>query len=113
MALPSGSADLENCPVSEELLKKLLGTTLNAVAEISNQLSDEQRATLAVYCYRRSHFRRLGLSLAAQCNRQALIREAGHAGELIFAQSQMSGSTPEDMNVRPRGTKAPVSLHTV
>ena len=64
MGLPSGSADLENCPVSEELLKRLLDTTLNAVAEIGQQLTDEQRATLAIYCYRRSHFRRLGLSLA-------------------------------------------------
>ncbi|MEP5623824.1 MAG: hypothetical protein ABJP82_14740, partial [Hyphomicrobiales bacterium] len=88
MGLPSGSADLENCPVPEELLKKLMDATLNSTAEIDTQLSQDQRAALAVYCYRRSHFRRLGLSIAAHCDKNALVREAGHAGELIYAQSR-------------------------
>jgi len=110
---PSGSTDLEACPVSDDLLKRLLDTTLSAVADLGCQLPDPQRAALAVYCYRRAHFRRLGLTLAALCTQQSLVVEAGHAGELIFRQA--NASTPADMDndIRHRSSKASVSLHVV
>ncbi len=108
---PSGSTDLESCPVSDDLLKRLLETTLGAVKDLGRQLPDNQRAALAVYCYRRAHFRRLGLALAALCSRHALIAEAGHAGEVIFRQA--STGTDIDKDNRHRGHKAPVSLHVI
>ncbi len=110
---PSGSSDLESCPVSDDLLKRLLDTTFNAVTDVAGQLSEDQRAALAVYCYRRAHFRRLGLTLAALCSQHALVTEAGHAGELIFRQAKSAKPTDADMDIRPRGAKAPVSLHVV
>ncbi len=111
---PNGSTDLEACPVSEDLLKRLLDATLNAVSDVGGQLPENQRAALAVYCYRRSHFRRLGLSLASLCSRQSLVMEAGHAGELIHAQAAQVGDRPEGGSVsRPKGGKPPVSLHVV
>ena len=110
----SWSTDLENCPVSDDLMKRLLDATLNAVTEVSNQLSENQRAALAVYCYRRSHFRQLGLSLAAQCSRQSLVMEAGHAGEVIHAQASVEDTSPDRQpGRRSHGGRAPVSLHTV
>ncbi|WP_299480468.1 hypothetical protein [uncultured Roseibium sp.] len=109
----SGSTDLENCPVPEDLLKNLLDATLHVVSDIGSQLPDHQRAALAVYCYRRSHLRQLGLSLAALCSRTALVMEAGHAGELIHVQAQAHNVHDFDTGVRPRGGKAPVSLHVV
>jgi len=111
---PAGSTDLENCPVSDDVLKRLLDATLNAVADVGNQLPESQRAALAVYCYRRAHFRKLGLSLAALCSRQSLIMEAGHAGELIHLQAVSAGSAASGRpGSLPRGGKAPVSLHVV
>lgn len=111
---PIGSTDMENCPISDDLLKRLLDATLNAVTDVADQLPEEQRAALAVYCYRRSHLRRLGLSLAALCSRQVLVMEAGHAGELIHMQaSSVNKHADNDANHRPRGGKAPVSLHVV
>ncbi|CTQ52639.1 hypothetical protein LP7551_01158 [Roseibium album] len=111
---PTGSTDMENCPVSDDLLKRLLDATLNAVTDVSGQLSEEQRAALAVYCYRRSHLRRLGLSLASLCTRQNLVMEAGHAGELIHLQANSTNKLADnDANHRPRGGKAPVSLYVV
>jgi len=110
---PTGSTDLETCPVSDDLLKRLLNTTLSAVADLGSQLPEAQRAALAVYCYRRAHFRRLGLTLAALCNRQSLVIEAGHAGELIFRQASAETSADPDKEIRHRSAKAPVSLHVV
>jgi hypothetical protein len=109
----SGSTDLETCPVSDDLLKRLLDATLNAVADVADQLPAQQRAALAVYCYRRAHFRRLGLTLAALCSKPALVAEAGHAGELIFRQASTLSPEDAETEARPRGGKAPVSLHVV
>lgn len=110
---PTGSTDLEACPVSDDLLKRLLDTTLSAVADLGGQLSEPQRAALAVYCYRRAHFRRLGLTLASLCSRQSLVTEAGHAGELIFNQAKAGMPAETEKDVRHRHNKAPVSLHVV
>jgi hypothetical protein len=109
----SGSTDLEDCPVPEDLLKRLLDATLNAVSDVGAQLSEAQRAALAVYCYRRSHLRQLGLSLAALCSRSALMMEAGHAGELIHVQAQASNVTEIGNPGRAKVGKSPVSLHVV
>lgn len=111
---PTGSTDLDNCPVSDDVLKRLLDATLNAVSDVGTQLPENQRAALAVYCYRRAHFRKLGLSLARLCSRQALVIEAGHAGELIHGQAASAGAMPEfERPDTPRGGKARVTLHVV
>lgn len=111
---PTGSTDLETCPIPDDLLERLLNATLNAVTDVGSQLPEEQRAALAVYCYRRSHLRRLGLSLASLCSRQSLIMEAGHAGELIHMQANAtSQSADNDAHPRARGSRPPVSLHVV
>ncbi|KZM51588.1 hypothetical protein [Labrenzia sp. OB1] len=111
---PTESADLDNCPVSDVLLKRLLDATVNAVTDVGNQLPDSQRAALAVYCYRRAHFRKLGLSLAKLCSRHSLVMEAGHAGELIHLQATASGpETDSRFSDVARGGKAQVSLRSV
>ncbi|WP_299811005.1 hypothetical protein [uncultured Roseibium sp.] len=111
---PTGSTDLDNCPVSDDLLKRLLDATFNAVTDVGNQLPDSQRAALAIYCYRRAHFRKLGLSLAALCSRHSLVMEAGHAGELIHLQAVAAGTETESrFNDAARGGKVQVSLRSV
>jgi hypothetical protein len=113
MPMAKGSADLETCPVTDDILKKLLDSALNATAEITGQWPAAQRAAMAVYCYRRAHLRRLGLQLAAQCEQSDLVREAGTAGEMIYLQSKTAGAATDDLKTRPRGTRPPVSLHIV
>ncbi|MES0880185.1 hypothetical protein [Roseibium sp. SCP14] len=110
----SDPTDSETCPVSDNHLERLLSATCNAVSDVSGQLSENQRAALAVYCYKRSHLRRLGLSLAALCTPQSLSMEAGYAGELIHAQAMRAGnSTDGTSDNLTKGGKAPVSLHLV
>ena len=110
----SGSIDIEGCPVAEEFLNTLLRLTPTDVTERTNTLPDEQRGQLAVYCYRRSHLRRLGLAIASQCSRRSLVEEAGHAGELIHFQAKnMSATLASDTYMSSRLPKRQISLHKV
>ena len=43
---PTGSTDMDTCPVPDDLMERLLAATVSAVAEVGNQLPDEQRAAL-------------------------------------------------------------------
>lgn len=113
MGLPSGSVDLEDCPVPEKVLRQLLDAAVNASFDIGPDLPETKRAELAVFCYRRAHLRQAGLVLAGQCNREALVREAGTAGEVIYTQSRQSSGQTEELRARPRGYKSPVSLRVV
>lgn len=110
---PSGSMDLESCPVSDDMLKRLVDTTADAVAEIGVELPERQRAALAVFCYRRAHFRVLGLALAALCSERALVQEAGVAGEIIHRQARSGGKTESSVPPVSRGGRPAVSLHVV
>ncbi|GAA0778793.1 hypothetical protein E1180_19535 [Roseibium denhamense] len=109
----SGSADLEICPVPDMFLKRLVDAGAAAVREIGDQLPERQRAALAVYCFRRAHWRTIGLSIAADCSRSLLVDEAGYAGEQIYQLSRQGATNEQDMKQRPRGTRPPVSLHVV
>ncbi|WP_417666657.1 hypothetical protein [Roseibium sp.] len=112
MSHQSESQDLEACPVPESVFARLLQASLSAAAEIAPTLPEEQRSRLAVYCYRRAHLRRLGLTLAAACSKRSLVEEAGHAGELIHFQAQnLEATVAGDRYMAPRHIKRPVSLH--
>ncbi len=110
----SGSIDIEGCPVAEEFLISLLQLTLKDVAERAETMPEDQRGQLAVYCYRRSHLRKLGLAVASQCSKWRLVQEAGHAGELIhFQATHLDLTLASDTYMSSRHYKRPVSLHKV
>lgn len=114
MSQKSKSVDIEGCPVAAEFLSTLLRLTLSDVAERSGDLPDEERGRLAVYCYRRSHLRRLGLAIASKCSKRRLVEEAGHAGELIHTQARnIDGTLASDTYMSSRHVKRPVSLYKV
>ncbi|NVK34447.1 MAG: hypothetical protein HWE23_08195 [Rhodobacteraceae bacterium] len=85
---PSNSYIAADCPVTEAFFAELVSVPLETAGVLVEKLSSTARASLAVYCYRRSHLRRLGLVVASKCARPHLVAEAGHAGELIHLQAQ-------------------------
>lgn len=112
--MTKGSIDLEGCPVPEEVLGELIQESLASASERARRLPDVQRNRLAVYCYRRAHLRRLGLAVAANCSRQGLVEEAGHAGEVIYRQALDPDATVAgDTYLTSRTGKRPVSLYRV
>jgi hypothetical protein len=46
------------------------------------------RASLALFCYRRSHLHDLGLAIAASCDESDLVRNGAVIGEILFARSR-------------------------
>jgi hypothetical protein len=91
--------------ISEELIGRLHGATEDSVlALVSNQ-----RASLAMHCYRKSHLRRTGLTIASTCDLVSLVQECGPIrGEAIFAQSRRKSEEPKRLwgRVRPTITLA-------
>ncbi|EFO34502.1 conserved hypothetical protein [Roseibium sp. TrichSKD4] len=112
--MTKGSTDMEGCPVPEEVLGQLIHETLSSVAEKTREMPEHQRSRLAVFCYRRSHLRRLGLAVAANCSRHGLVEEAGHAGEVLYQQAANPERTlASDTYLGSRHGKKPVSLRRV
>jgi hypothetical protein len=62
-----------------------------------------ERASLAMFCYRKSHLRRIGLAIDRTCDLTSLVQEWGVIlGQAIFAQSRERSEEPRRMRVRPR-----------
>jgi len=75
--------------VPEELVGRLQRASEKSVLELIATFSPQQRAWLAVFCYRRAHFHDLGLTIAASCEQSTLIQVLGTAmGTVLHAQSR-------------------------
>jgi hypothetical protein len=95
--------------VPERLIEHLYRASEDAVVEIATTLSPQQRASLAVYCYRRSHLHGIGLAVAATCDQLALTQALGTAlGSALFVQAQERNLERERAAVgqRPKVTLA-------
>lgn len=109
-----GSADanvLDECPIDEASFARLVKLSPAAGLDMVRALPEDIRAGLAVFCYRRTHLRRLGLTLAGSCSKKALVRESGHAGELIHMQAQnLEATLSGDRYLAPRFVRKSVTL---
>jgi hypothetical protein len=89
--------------ISEGLIARLHNATESTVLELVAALRSNQRATLAMHCYRKSHLRQTGLTIAGTCDLTTLVRVCGPLrGEAIFAQSRACSDKPRGVGrVRP------------
>jgi hypothetical protein len=85
----------EICPVREELLGELYSASKLDMPVVVTTLTPVTRALLALFCYRRSHLRRIGMAIAAGCDEDDLIRLGGRVGAHLFA---ISRDTPQKTN---------------
>jgi hypothetical protein len=75
--------------VPEELIGRLYRATESSVFEMLPELSVQDRAYLAMFCYRKSHLHRIGLAIAATCDESVLVQTWGTAlGQTLYAQSR-------------------------
>lgn len=75
-------------PISESLFNEMLHCEPAEAIEVAKKLPLENRARLAAFCYARRHLNHLGLLIASTCDRMALRRSFGTAGEIVFKQSR-------------------------
>lgn len=75
-------------PVSDDVFGSLAKADPADAVEIARSLPLENRARLAAFCYARRHTNHLGLLIASTCDRMALRRAMGMAGDILFQQSR-------------------------
>jgi len=81
--------------VPDDLIGRLYRATENTVAGLLPDLSSQERACLAMFCYRKSHLHRIGLAIAATCNESVLVQTWGTAlGQTLYAQSREAPPSP-------------------
>jgi hypothetical protein len=78
----------EGCPISLEMLGRLRRGDEQALAAVLPDLTEQQRAQLAIFCNSRQHLRELRLQVAAVCEEHSLVRLAGSAGSVLFSQAR-------------------------
>ncbi|BCM84014.1 hypothetical protein NS228_19370 [Methylobacterium indicum] len=78
----------DDCPVSLDVLGTLYRGDSEVVETVLADIPSGTRARLAAYLYGKSHLHALGLRVASACTETDLVRVAGHAGAVLFAQSR-------------------------
>jgi hypothetical protein len=95
---------------SDEMLARLYRNGEEGVRDIIAALSPLQRAHLAMFCYRKSHLHRIGLAIAASCDKTILLQAFGTAlGRILHAQSREYSL---GLGRVPAGSKPKVTLAT-
>jgi hypothetical protein len=97
--------------VPEELIGRLYRATESSVFEMLPDLSLQDRAYLAMFCYRKSHLHRIGLAIAATCDENVLVQTWGTAlGQTLYAQSREAPPMPQRA---PGQHRAKITLATL
>src|SRR5262244_3357286 len=97
--------------VPEELIGRLYRATESSVFDMLPELSGQDRAYLAMFCYRKSHLHRIGLAIAATCDENVLVQTWGTAlGQTLYAQSREAPPAPPR---QPGQHRAKITLATL
>jgi hypothetical protein len=80
--------DDDVCPVRDELLGELYNANKLGLPALVATVPPTARAMLALFCYHRSHLHSLGLSIAASCEEDELVRYGGRVGATLFTRSR-------------------------
>jgi hypothetical protein len=99
----------ELCPISDDLLGELYRANDLLVPGFVSTLPPDVRASLALFCYRRSHLHSMGLGIAASCDKDNLVRAGGSVGAFLFASSR---ELPPHIALSPRGNRRKITLAT-
>ena len=94
-----------DCPISIETLRELNRADLSDALDVVSKYSEQQRVRLALFCYNRSHLRKLALTIASSVDPARLAEFAGTMGEVLAAQSQASGLSFGTEPITPPGKK--------
>jgi hypothetical protein len=85
----------DDCPVPEQLLTRLMHAAESSVIEIAETLTEQQRTSLALFCYSRAHLHEIGLTIAQTCDQHSLVQAAGVLGRVVFMQSRERAAVAE------------------
>lgn len=106
----SHSLNETQAPVPDDIFGTLAKADPKDAVEIAKSLPLDNRARLAAFCYARRHTNHLGLLIASTCDRMALRRAMGMAGDVVFKQSRNVEKTLAASVTAQREAAAKVSL---
>jgi hypothetical protein len=86
--------DDDVCPVRDEVLGELYSASKLGLPALVASVPPTIRATLALFCYHRSHLHSLGLAIAASCDEDDLVRFGGRVGAALFTRSREAPPPP-------------------
>jgi hypothetical protein len=95
------------CPISDELLGELHRANDLLLPGFVSTLAPDIRASLALFCYRRSHLHSMGLGIAASCDKDNLVLAGGSVGAFLFASSR---EVPQQAVLVPRSDRRKITL---
>src|SRR6516162_5750784 len=98
------------CPVREELLGELHRANDLFVPGFVYTLAPDIRASLALFCFRRSHLHSIGLAIAASCDKDSLVFAGGSVGAFVFACSREA--SPREVQ-SARADRRKITLATI
>ena len=78
------------CPLADQTLGEMYRANGHGIDHLVAAVPTETRALLALYCYRRVHLNSIGLTIAAECAKEDLVRWGGSAGAALFDRSRES-----------------------
>jgi hypothetical protein len=78
----------EVCPVSDQLLGELYRANELGLPALLAAVPPGVRASLALFCYGRSHLHAMGVAIAASCSEDDLVSVGGRIGVVLFAASR-------------------------
>jgi hypothetical protein len=109
--MPSARSEFadEVCPVRDDLLGELCRANDFFVPGFVSTLAPDIRASLALFCYRRSHLHSIGLAIAASCDKDSLVWAGGSVGAFVFACSREA--SPREVQ-SPRADRRKITLAT-
>ena len=82
--------------VPDDLIGRLYRASESTVFDLLPELSLQDRAYLAMFCYRKSHLHRIGLAIAATCDESVLVQTWGTAlGQTLYSQSRQPPPAPQ------------------
>jgi hypothetical protein len=112
--------DSDTCPVRDELLGEMYRASEHGLPMLVESVSPQDRAMLALFCYRRSHLHSLALSIATSCTERDLVNIGGRVGSTLYALSREApasraapstsygGRKPITLSTKPLSTFAPL-----
>jgi hypothetical protein len=107
--LADGSGGTASAHVRDELLGELCRADDVFVPGFVYSLAPDVRASLALFCYRRTHLHSIGLAIAASCDEDSLVWAGGSVGAFVFACSRQA--SPREVQ-SPRTDRRKITLAT-
>lgn len=96
------------CPVADDLLGQMYRANPNGLSLLVANVAPDDRARLALFCYRRSHLHALAVAIASSCNERDLINIGGRVGSTLHALSR----EPARVATVSHGSRKPITLST-